>query len=118
MTIRENYEKWLKDFSSDEELIRELEAIRDDEKEIEDRFYTELSFGTAGMRGVLGAGMIRMSPPLPQSCSPFSPQSDALCPLRYFEIAVEQVMPTSNTSPVAVKVDSLYQEMKFCMTLS
>ena len=61
MTIRENYEQWLKDFAGDEETIRELEAIRDDEKEMEDRFYTELSFGTAGMRGVLGAGMNRMN---------------------------------------------------------
>ena len=61
MTIRENYEKWLKDFAGDEETVRELEAIRNDEKEIEDRFYTELSFGTAGMRGVLGAGMNRMN---------------------------------------------------------
>ncbi len=61
MTIRENYEKWLKDFAGDQETVRELEAIRNDEKEIEDRFYTELSFGTAGMRGVLGAGMNRMN---------------------------------------------------------
>ena len=61
MTIRENYEKWMKDFAGDQDTIRELEAIRDNEKEIEDRFYTELSFGTAGMRGVLGAGMNRMN---------------------------------------------------------
>ena len=61
MTIQENYEQWLKDFAGDEETIRDLEAIRDDEKEKEDRFYTELSFGTAGMRGVLGAGMNRMN---------------------------------------------------------
>ena len=61
MTIRENYEQWLHDFADDPETIRELEAIREDEKEIEDRFYTELSFGTAGMRGVLGAGMNRMN---------------------------------------------------------
>ena len=61
MDVRANYEQWLKDFASDEETVRELEAIRDDEKEIEDRFYTELSFGTAGMRGVLGAGMNRMN---------------------------------------------------------
>ena len=40
MTIRENYEQWLKDFANDPETIRELEAIRDDEKEMEDRFYT------------------------------------------------------------------------------
>ena len=61
MTIRENYEKWLKDFAGDQDTVRELESIRDNEKEIEDRFYTELSFGTAGMRGVLGAGMNRMN---------------------------------------------------------
>ena len=61
MTIRENYEQWLKDFAGDEETIRDLESIRNDEKEMEDRFYTELSFGTAGMRGVLGAGMNRMN---------------------------------------------------------
>ena len=61
MTIRENYEQWLRDFAGDPETVRELEAIRDDEKEMEDRFYTELSFGTAGMRGVLGAGMNRMN---------------------------------------------------------
>ena len=61
MDIREKYEQWLKDFADDQETVKELEAIRDDEKEIEDRFYTELSFGTAGMRGVLGAGMNRMN---------------------------------------------------------
>ena len=48
-------------FADDPETIRELESIRNDEKEIEDRFYTELSFGTAGMRGVLGVGMNRMN---------------------------------------------------------
>ena len=61
MTIRENYEQWLRDFADDAETVQELLEIRDDEKEIEDRFYTELSFGTAGMRGVLGAGMNRMN---------------------------------------------------------
>ena len=61
MDIREKYEQWLRDFSDDAETVRELESIRDNAKEIEDRFYTELSFGTAGMRGVLGAGMNRMN---------------------------------------------------------
>ncbi len=61
MTIQENYEKWLKDFAQDQETVAELESIRNDPKELEDRFYTELSFGTAGMRGVLGAGMNRMN---------------------------------------------------------
>ena len=62
MDVRANYEQWLKDFASDADTVRELEAIRNDDREIEDRFYTELSFGTAGMRGVLGAGMNRMPP--------------------------------------------------------
>ncbi len=61
MNVRENYEQWLKDFANDAETVKELEAIRNDDKEIEDRFYTELSFGTAGMRGVLGAGTNRMN---------------------------------------------------------
>ena len=61
MDIRERYEQWIKDFADDTETVKELESIRDDEKEIEDRFYTELSFGTAGMRGVLGAGTNRMN---------------------------------------------------------
>ena len=61
MDYRENYERWLKDFASDRETIKELQAIAGDEKEIEDRFYTELSFGTAGLRGVIGAGTNRMN---------------------------------------------------------
>ena len=61
MTIQEKYEQWLRDFADDTETVRELEAIRDDAQEVEDRFYTELSFGTAGMRGVLGAGLNRMN---------------------------------------------------------
>ena len=50
MNVQENYEQWLKDFADDQETVRELESIRNDAAEIEDRFYTELSFGTAGMR--------------------------------------------------------------------
>ena len=61
MTVRERFEEWLKDFAGDPETLKELEGIRKDDREIEDRFYTELSFGTAGMRGVLGAGMNRMN---------------------------------------------------------
>ena len=61
MTYREAYETWLKEFADDQATVDELKAIAGDEKEIEDRFYTELSFGTAGMRGVLGAGTNRMN---------------------------------------------------------
>ena len=61
MGYRDNYEAWLRDFASDEATVADLQAIAGDEKEIEDRFYKNLSFGTAGMRGVLGAGMNRMN---------------------------------------------------------
>ena len=61
MAYRETYEKWLRDFADDAQTVQELQAIAGDEREIEDRFYTELSFGTAGMRGVLGAGTNRMN---------------------------------------------------------
>ena len=61
MDVQTAYEQWLRDFAQDEDTIADLKAIADDPKEIEDRFYTELSFGTAGMRGVLGAGMNRMN---------------------------------------------------------
>ena len=61
MGYREEYEKWLSMFKDDEATVKELESIRGNEKEIEDRIYTELSFGTAGMRGVIGMGMNRMN---------------------------------------------------------
>ncbi len=61
MDYKEAYQSWLHDFADDPKTVAELEAIAGDEKEIEDRFYTELAFGTAGMRGVLGAGTNRMN---------------------------------------------------------
>ncbi len=61
MDYRESYASWRRDFASDTLLLAELDKIAGDEKEIEDRFYKELSFGTAGMRGVLGAGLNRMN---------------------------------------------------------
>lgn len=61
MTYRNLYEEWLSNGYFDEGTKAELEAIKDDEKEIEDRFYTELEFGTAGLRGVIGAGTNRMN---------------------------------------------------------
>ena len=61
MDVRASYEQWLKDFAQDADTVADLQAIADNPSEIEDRFYTELSFGTAGMRGVLGAGTNRMN---------------------------------------------------------
>ncbi len=55
------YEEWLSNPVFDEETRKELESIKGNEKEIEDRFYQELEFGTAGLRGVIGAGLNRMN---------------------------------------------------------
>lgn len=57
MSYKEKYNQWL---TFDEETRKELEAISD-EKEIEDRFYKELAFGTGGLRGIMGAGTNRMN---------------------------------------------------------
>lgn len=60
-TYREEYNKWLNDSYFDDETKKELLEIKDDEKEIEDRFYTDLKFGTGGLRGIIGAGTNRMN---------------------------------------------------------
>ncbi len=57
----EKYNEWLNDDCFDYETKKELESIRDNEEEIKDRFYKELEFGTAGLRGVIGAGTNRMN---------------------------------------------------------
>ena len=61
MNYFEEYKKWLESDEFDEQTKQELLEIKDDEKEIEDRFYKELEFGTAGLRGVIGAGTNRMN---------------------------------------------------------
>lgn len=61
MNYLEEYKKWCESPDFDEETKKELLKIKDDEKEIEDRFYKELEFGTAGLRGVIGAGTNRMN---------------------------------------------------------
>ena len=61
MEITKLYESWCKNAVEDQDLIAELESIRGNEKEIYERFYTALKFGTAGLRGVIGAGTNRMN---------------------------------------------------------
>ncbi|MCI9333936.1 MAG: phospho-sugar mutase [Lachnospiraceae bacterium] len=61
MSYREQYDFWLQDAYFDEKTKEELRGIAGDEKEIEDRFYKELEFGTGGLRGVIGAGTNRMN---------------------------------------------------------
>ncbi len=61
MDYTQVYENWLEDRYFDEETKKELLDIAGDEKEIEDRFYRELEFGTGGLRGLIGAGTNRMN---------------------------------------------------------
>ena len=61
MEYLKEYEKWCTDEVFDEETKQELKQIKGNKKEIEDRFYKELEFGTAGLRGVIGAGTNRMN---------------------------------------------------------
>ena len=61
MNYLEEYKKWCESDEFDEETKKELLSIKNNEKEIEDRFYKELEFGTAGLRGIIGAGTNRMN---------------------------------------------------------
>jgi len=61
MDFRERYEEWLNNPDFGEEVKKELESIKNNEKEIEDRFYKDLEFGTAGLRGIIGYGTNRMN---------------------------------------------------------
>ena len=54
------FERWL-DKVEDNEIKNELLSVRGKDKEIEDRFYKSLSFGTGGLRGIIGAGTNRMN---------------------------------------------------------
>ena len=61
MKYLEEYKRWCEDPAFDEETKRELLSIKDDKEEIQDRFYKELEFGTAGLRGIIGMGTNRMN---------------------------------------------------------
>ena len=61
MEYKNRYQEWLDFEELQPELREELEQIKDDDKEIYERFYQELTFGTGGLRGILGAGTNRMN---------------------------------------------------------
>ena len=61
MDFMKNYKLWLEDDYFDADTKAELKAIENDPKEIEERFYKNLEFGTGGLRGIIGAGTNRMN---------------------------------------------------------
>ena len=61
MSYQENYSRWLESAALSQEEKAELQAIAGDEKEIESRFFDQLAFGTAGLRGTMGVGLYRMN---------------------------------------------------------
>ena len=61
MDYKERYAFWLQNLPEDDPLRKELVEIADDDNEIRERFYQDLSFGTAGLRGIVGAGTNRMN---------------------------------------------------------
>lgn len=61
MEYMKKYEEWINKPYFDEKTKQELEALKDDKKEIEDRFYKDLEFGTAGLRGIIAAGTNRIN---------------------------------------------------------
>ena len=61
MSFRETYNNWVENQYFDEKTRQELISIKEDEKEIEDRFYKNLEFGTAGLRGIIAAGTNRIN---------------------------------------------------------
>ena len=61
MDYKAIYEEWLSNPYFDDGTKEELRAIADDDNEIKERFYKDLEFGTAGLRGIIGAGINRMN---------------------------------------------------------
>lgn len=60
MEYRDRYNEWLGNAYFDEQVKEELRSIAEDDNEVKERFYKELEFGTAGLRGIIGAGTNRM----------------------------------------------------------
>lgn len=61
INVKNKFNLWLENAVDDSDLIAELKSVADDENEVYERFYRELEFGTAGLRGVIGAGTNRMN---------------------------------------------------------
>ena len=68
MSYQQQFHRWLHSDALSPEEKAQLQAIADDPKEVEDRFFGLLEFGTAGLRGVMGLGLRRMNGSLPGLC--------------------------------------------------
>ena len=75
MGYMESYREWLENPYFDEETKAELKAIQNDEKEIRERFYADLEFGTGGLRGIIGAGINRMNKYTVRKAGEFYPEA-------------------------------------------
>src|SRR5699024_8567252 len=95
------YERWNAFETLDSSLKKELERMRNNEKQLEDAFYTELTFGTGGMRGVLGPGINRMN---------VYTVRKAVCGLANYLLSVHQ---DAKERGVAVAYDSRYMSKEF-----
>ena len=71
MNINEEYNIWLQHTADNQELHQELVAMQNNKTQIEDAFYCELAFGTAGLRGVMGAGTNYLRRLLLSNCASF-----------------------------------------------
>jgi len=95
------YERWNAFETLDSSLKKELERMRNNEKQLEDAFYTELTFGTGGMRGVLGPGINRMN---------VYTVRKAVCGLANYLLSVHE---DAKERGVAVAYDSRYMSKEF-----
>ena len=59
MDIKREYDRWIVNATADDDIVAELKTM--DDREIEDAFYRDLTFGTGGLRGVIGAGTNRIN---------------------------------------------------------
>ena len=104
MEYKEIYKEWSSNTYFDEETRKELLSIKDDENEIKERFYKNLEFGTAGLRGIIGAGTNRIN--------------DYTVARATFGLAnyiIKNVGEEGKQRGVVIAHDSRYKSREFCL---
>ncbi|MDN5352694.1 MAG: phosphoglucomutase [Clostridiales bacterium] len=107
MNARQVYESWMKNTYFDEAFLAELKGIDGNAAEIEDRFYRDLEFGTAGMRGIIGAGRNRMNVYVVRKAT----QGFA----EFLLDRIENVLKGSKEQSVAIAYDSRHFSPEFAL---